>query len=162
VCGLVETWARHFISSVGALTTKDARPPATPARKTLDKLVGDVGVSFKRESVRLYDTNRRPLRAPYVRMGAVAPILQIHSSGKFFLNFILLLLEARKKRVYGIGGYVGLMDMCVSISPLTSVPAFSNCPLKLCRLWSCGCIAAAVVVVVAVASTTCCVDVLPA
>lgn len=51
------------------------------------------------------------------------------------------------------------------VSPLTSVPAFSNCALKPCRVWSCGCNAAAVVivvVVVGVASTTCGAGVFPA
>ena len=49
------------------------------------------------------------------------------------------------------------------VSPLTSVPAFSNCALKPCKVWSCGCTAAAaVIVVVGVASTTCGAGVVPA
>jgi len=64
VAALVETWARHFTSSVGALTTKDARPPVAPARKILEKFVGDEGFSWSRQRVRLYVTKRRALRAP--------------------------------------------------------------------------------------------------
>ena len=59
-----ETWARHFMSSVGVEIRQVARPPVAPAVKILryevDWSVGDE----RRESVRLYVTKRRALRAP--------------------------------------------------------------------------------------------------
>jgi hypothetical protein len=49
----VETWAWHFMSSVGADTTNEARPPVAPASQTFEMDVGEVGESEKSASVRL-------------------------------------------------------------------------------------------------------------
>jgi hypothetical protein len=49
----VETCARHFMSSVGADTTNEARPPVAPASQTLEKDVGEVEESERRAKVRL-------------------------------------------------------------------------------------------------------------
>lgn len=52
------------MSSVGADTTNDARPPVAPASHIFEKEVGDAGDSERKVSVRLYVTKRRALSAP--------------------------------------------------------------------------------------------------
>jgi len=58
-----ESWARHFISSVGVLTTQVANPPIAPARKVVQRL-GGVLMGVRRAEVRLYVMKRMEFRAP--------------------------------------------------------------------------------------------------
>jgi hypothetical protein len=67
------------MSSVGADTTNDARPPVAPASQTFAKGVGEPDGSESSASVRLYVTKRSALSAPYPSMGAVAPMLRSSS-----------------------------------------------------------------------------------
>lgn len=80
--GLMASWARHFISSVGVLMTHVASPPTAPASQVVQRLVPVVlplGVErlwrddeeeeesrawFRASSVRLYATKSRAFRAP--------------------------------------------------------------------------------------------------
>jgi hypothetical protein len=63
-CLSVETCARHFISSVGADTTKEANPPVAPASQTFANEFGAEGESERSVRVRLYVMKRRALSAP--------------------------------------------------------------------------------------------------
>jgi len=73
-----ESWVRHFMSSVGVLTTQVARPPIEPAIHGIQRLVDILeagyrlrlrlgakgGLEDKKSEVRLYDTNNKAFRAP--------------------------------------------------------------------------------------------------
>jgi hypothetical protein len=60
----VDTWARHLMSSVGADTTNEAKPPVAPASQTLASEAGAVGESERRVRVRLYVMHSSALSAP--------------------------------------------------------------------------------------------------
>lgn len=73
-----ESWVRHFMSSVGVLTTQVATPPIAPAIHGIQRLIGIVesgcgfglrlgakgGLEDRKSEVRLYDTNSKAFRAP--------------------------------------------------------------------------------------------------
>lgn len=76
--GEFDTCARHLISSVGELITQDASPPTAPAMNVVYRFVAGPGESglypgLRKAVVRLYVMKRSALRAPYPRIGAVAP-----------------------------------------------------------------------------------------